>query len=144
LINNKRLSGKANDINSTLQRISASQVERVEIIRGASSVGHVQSQGLVVNIIMNEDEATSSTFWRVGGRLSEGHLFSPDLQVSHNATRGKFDYIISVEAKQGHHIEHRLDEVFTPEMVKTADTERNADSLRKYLRFNGNLIYNAE
>ena len=57
---------------------------------------------------MNEDEATSSTFWRVGGRLSEGYLFSPDLQVSHNATRGKFDYIISVEAKQGHHIEHRL------------------------------------
>ena len=80
----------------------------------------------------------------MGGRLSEAHLFSPDLQVSHNATRGKFDYIISVEAKQGHHIEHRLDEVFTPEMVKAADTERNADSLRKYLRFNGNLIYNAE
>lgn len=144
LINNKRISGKANDINSTLQRISASQVERVEIIRGASSDVDVQSQGLVVNIIMNEDESTSSTFWRAGGRLSEGYLFSPDLQVSHNATRGKFDYIVGIEAKQGQHIEHRLDEVFTPEMVKTADTGRNTDNLRKYLRFNGNLTYNAE
>lgn len=143
LINNKRLSGKANDINSTLQRISASQVERVEIIRGASSDLDVQSQGLVVNIIMNEDDTTSSTFWKVGGRLSEGYLFSPDLQVSHNASKGNFDYLVGIEAKQGQHIEHRLDEVFTPEMVKTGDTGRNTDNLRKYLRFNGNLTYNA-
>lgn len=42
LINNKRLSGKANNISDTLARISATTVERVEIIRGASSDLDVQ------------------------------------------------------------------------------------------------------
>lgn len=144
LINNKRLSGKANNINNVLQRISASQVERVEIVRGASSDLDVQSQGLVVNIIMDESESNSSTFWKVGGRISEGYLFSPDLQVSHNASKGNLDYIIGIEAKQGQHIEHRLDEVFTPELIKTADTGRNTDNVSKYLRFNSNLTYNTE
>lgn len=76
-------------------------MERVEIIRGASSDLDVQSQGLVVNIIMNETDSASSTFWKAGGRLSEGYLFSPEFQVSHNASKGKFDYIVGIEAKQG-------------------------------------------
>ncbi|MDG1995127.1 MAG: Plug domain-containing protein, partial [Emcibacteraceae bacterium] len=113
LINNKRLSGKANNISSTLQRISAAQVERVEIIRGASSDLDVQSQGLVVNVVMDESASTSSTFWKIGGRLSEGYLFTPDILVSHNGSNGNLDYIVGIEAKQGQHIEHRDDEVFS-------------------------------
>lgn len=144
LINNRRLSGKANNINSTLQRISASTVQRVEIIRGASSDMDVQSQGLVVNVIMDEGASTSSTFWKVGGRLSEGYLFSPDILVSHNGSSGNLDYIFGLEAKQGQHIEHRLDEILTPDFVKTGDAGRNTDNVNKYLRFNGNLTYNDE
>ncbi len=144
LINNKRLSGKANNISSTLQRISASSVQRVEIIRGASSDMDVQSQGLVVNVVMDEGASTSSTFWKVGGRLSEGYKFSPDILVSHNGSSGNLDYIVGLEAKQGQHIEHRLDEIFTPAMVKTGDAGRNTDNINKYLRFNGNLTYNSE
>lgn len=144
LINNKRLAGKANNINSTLQRISASTVERVEIIRGASGDLDVQSQGLVVNIIMDEGASTSSTFWKVGGRYSDGYAVSPDLQISHNGSSGNFDYILGIEAKQNQHIEHRNDVVYTPENVLTQTSERRMDRISKYIRFNGNLTYNAE
>ncbi|MDG1707198.1 MAG: TonB-dependent receptor plug domain-containing protein [Emcibacteraceae bacterium] len=144
LINNKRLSGKANNISSTLQRISAAQVERVEIIRGASSDLDVQSQGLVVNVVMDESASTSSTFWKIGGRLSEGYLFTPDILVSHNGSNGNLDYIVGIEAKQGQHIEHRDDEVFSTANDLTGIAERKTDNLNQYLRFNGNFTYNAE
>jgi len=99
LINNKRLSGKANSIKDTLERISAAQVERVEIIRGASSDLDVQSQGLVVNIIMEEGASTSNTFWKVGGRYSDGYKFSPDLLISHNGSKGNLEYLLGAQAK---------------------------------------------
>ncbi len=144
LINNKRLSGKANNISDTLQRISAGQVQRVEIIRGASSDLDVQSQGLVVNVVMDESASTSSTFWKIGGRYSETYVFSPDFQISRNGSLGNIDYILGVEAKQSQHIEHRLDKIFTPNNVLTGDAGRNTDNITKYLRFNANITYSGE
>ncbi|HPF46515.1 MAG: TonB-dependent receptor plug domain-containing protein [Alphaproteobacteria bacterium] len=141
LINNKRLAGKENNINSALQRISATQVERVEIIRGASGDLDVQSQGLVVNVIMEEGVSTSSTFWNIGGKYSVGYAFSPDLQVSHNGSSGNLDYMFGVEAKQGQHIEHRDDTYFTPDHVKTEIQERKTNNKMKYIRLNSNLSY---
>ena len=144
LINNKRLSGKSNSISDTLSRISASTVQRVEIIRGASSDLDVQSQGLVVNIVMAEGADTSSTFWNVGGRYSETYDFSPDILMSHNGSKGRFDYIFGGSYKKGQHIEHRTDEVFTPANVFTGAATRNTNNIFKTFKFNGNLTYNAE
>jgi len=144
LINNKRLAGKANNIDSTLQRISAAQVQRVEIIRGASGDLDVQSQGLVINIIMDEGASTSSTFWKLGGRYSDGYVFSPEMQISHNGSTGNIDYIFGVEAKQGQHIEHRDDTFYTPAGVIKNKSERKTDNLYKTLRFNTNLTYSPE
>ena len=144
LINNKRLSGKANNISDSLARISETTVERVEIIRGASSDLDVQSQGLVINVIMAGGASTSSTFWKVGGRYSETYVISPDLQVSHNDSRGKFDYIIGAQVRQGQHIEHRFDQSYSPDDVFFADSQRRTDNIFKTLKFNGNLTYNAE
>lgn len=144
LINNKRLSGKANNINSTLQRISAEQVQRVEIIRGASGDMDVQSQGLVVNVVMDETESTSSTFWKAGGRLSEGYIFTPGIQVSHNGSKGNIDYIFGAEYKHGQHIEHRDDTTYSPDDVELGVAGRNLDRQNKYLRLNTNITYNTE
>ena len=144
LINNKRLAGKSNNINNTLQRISAAQVQRVEIIRGASGDLDVQSQGLVVNVIMDEGASTSSTFWKIGGRYSDGYAFSPDFQVSHNGSAGNIDYMVGVQAKQGQHIEHRNDTIYSPDNVITGISERRTNNINKTLKFNANLTYSAE
>lgn len=144
LINNKRLSGKANSIGDTLARISATTVERVEIIRGASSDLDVQSQGLVINVIMATDADSSSTFWKVGGRYSETYIFSPDILVSHNGSKGNLDYILGASYKHGQHIDHRFDQVFTPDNVFTGEATRRSNNLFKTLKLNGNLTFNAE
>lgn len=144
LINNKRLSGKANNIGDTLARISATTVERVEIIRGASSDLDVQSQGLVVNVIMAGGSSASSTFWKVGGRYSESYVFSPSLEISHNGSKGNFDYIFGATLRQGQHIEHRADQSYSSDNVFFADEERRTDNLFKTLKLNANLTYNAE
>ncbi len=144
LINNKRLSGKANNISDTLARISASTVERVEIIRGASSDLDVQSQGLVVNVVMEEGTSNSSTFWKMGGRYSDGYKFSPDLLVSHNGSSGNLEYIFGASAKQGEHIEHRLDKDYTPAGDFFAQSGRKTDNVFKTLKFNSNLTYNMD
>ena len=78
LIDFKRLAGKSNNIDDTLGRISAEQVERIELIRGAAAGLDVQSQGLVVNVIMREGQSTSTTFVQINGEYSGGHYFTPE------------------------------------------------------------------
>lgn len=144
LINNRRLSGKANNISDTLARISATTVERVEIIRGASSDLDVQSQGLVVNVIMAGGASTSSTFWKVGGSYSEDYLFSPSLEFSHNGSKGNLDYIFGLEVAQSQYIVLQSMQSYTPGDDFFQDEERRSDSLFKTLKLNGNLTYNTE
>ncbi len=72
LINGKRLAGKANSIDDTLGRISSDQVEKIDLIRGAANGLDVQSQGLVINIILKEGSSTSTTFWKISGEYKTG------------------------------------------------------------------------
>jgi len=97
LMDGKRLAGKANNINDTLSRVSATQVERVELIRGAASGLDVQSQGLVINIIMLEGVSTSTTFWKVKGEYTVNHNFVPEFLISHSGSAGELDYTLSYE-----------------------------------------------
>lgn len=99
LVDGKRLAGKANNINDTLSRVSATQVDHIELIRGASSGLDVQSQGMVINIVMTEGASTSTTFWQVKGEYTEGHTFIPEFLVSHTGSVNKLDYTLSYERK---------------------------------------------
>jgi outer membrane receptor for ferrienterochelin and colicins len=99
LMDGKRLAGKANNINDTLSRVSASQVDHIELIRGASSGLDVQSQGMVINIVMVEGVTKSTTFWQVKGEYTEGHKFYPEFLISHTGSMDKLDYTLSYERK---------------------------------------------
>ena len=82
LIDGRRLSGKTNNIASALQRIQASQVARIEVIRGNVAGLDVRSEGTIVNVVLKEALTTGSGTWegtashfnrgqiRYGGRLS--------------------------------------------------------------------------
>ena len=97
LIDGKRLAGKSNNIDGTLGRISAEQVERIELIRGAAAGLDVQSQGLLVNIIMREGQSTSTTFLQFKGEYSGGHYFTPEFLISHSGTKEALEYNFSYE-----------------------------------------------
>ncbi len=54
LINGKRLAGKANEAKAQLDRITADQVDYIEIVRGTSGDLDVQNAGQLVNIVLRE------------------------------------------------------------------------------------------
>lgn len=60
LIDCRRLAGKANEADSRLARISADEVNYIEIGRGISSDLDVQNAGQIVNIVLLESQSGST------------------------------------------------------------------------------------
>lgn len=141
LIDGKRLAGKTNNIDDTLGRISAGNVEKIELIRGAAEGLDVQSQGLVINITMAEGVSSSSTFWKVAGKYFFDHGVRPTFLVSHSGSLDAFDYTVSVERKDGGFNFTRDEGFFNGSGVKTADQFIDGGFAWKSWVFNTNLSY---
>ncbi len=142
LINGKRLAGKSNNIDDTLGRISAEQVEKIELIRGAADGLDVQSQGLVINITMAEGAAQSTTFWQVAAKRYFGRATRPTFLVSHSGSTGNLDYSASVERKDGGFFFDREEEFFDGAGDKTADQFIDGNFRWQSWAFTSNLTYN--
>ncbi|MDG1996912.1 MAG: TonB-dependent receptor plug domain-containing protein, partial [Emcibacteraceae bacterium] len=141
LMDGKRLAGKANSIDDTLSRISASQVERIELIRGASAGLDVQSQGLVINVVMRGGVSTSTTFWQVKGEYSGGHQFEPEYLISHNGSKGKFDYSVSYEHQNNDFFFNQTEDFYEPDGTYKATREIAGNFDRFGDKFSTNLGY---
>lgn len=144
LIDGKRLAGKANNINDTLGRISADQVEKVELIRGVASGLDVQSQGLVINIVLSEGSSTSTTFWRFKSETKQGHNPGIEALVSHSGTAGNLDYTVSAERNSNNGFSDRDEQFFDPDDTKTGDRQIAVEYRTRAFKFNTNLTYNFE
>ncbi|HPF47788.1 MAG TPA: TonB-dependent receptor plug domain-containing protein, partial [Emcibacteraceae bacterium] len=144
LMDGKRLAGKANNINDTLSRISASQVNHIELIRGAASGLDVQSQGLVINIVMMEGASTSTTFWQVKGEWTQGHKLVPEFLVSHTGSAGSLDYTLSYEHKNNYFYIDSTEKFFDPQGNQKATQYIDNASNRFSDAFNTNLSYQFE
>ncbi|HCO09926.1 MAG TPA: hypothetical protein DIT42_02065, partial [Gammaproteobacteria bacterium] len=55
IINGKRMAGKSNQASGQLDRITAGQVDYIELIRGTSGDLDVRGSGVVVNVILLEE-----------------------------------------------------------------------------------------
>lgn len=98
LINGQRTTGKGNTGASLLSRISADQVDYIEIIRGTSEELDVRGAGQVVNVVLLDTPSRSSTsvelnvdYWRDG-------TFDPGGQISYSGQAGDFNYLVALEA----------------------------------------------
>ena len=144
LMDGKRLAGKANNINDTLSRISASQVEYIELIRGAASGLDVQSQGLIINIVMLEGMSTSTTFWQLKGEYSGGYGFVPEFLISHNGSKGKLDYTFSYERQNNDFFFDANEEFYDEAGTLKATRKINNIYDRFGHKINTNLAYEFE
>jgi hypothetical protein len=112
LVNGQRLSGKTNDTGTSLQRIQAKQVERVEVIRGAAVGLDVRSEGLVVNVVLRPSAGSGSWEGNVthysGGRVRWGG------RVSYAGTVGSLSYTLGVEEKPNFVSRDRTELYVTP------------------------------
>ncbi|WP_438994569.1 TonB-dependent receptor plug domain-containing protein [Pseudemcibacter sp.] len=144
LIDGKRLAGKSNNIDDTLGRISAEQVERIELIRGASSGLDVQSQGLVVNIILKEGASNSTTFVQMKSEVKEGNNPGFEALISHSGALGSMDYTLSAARTNNNNFFTRDEQFFDAADVNTNNRLIDSSSSEQGYRFNGNVDYSFE
>ena len=98
LINGKRIAGKANQISTSLQRIQASSVHCIQLIRGTSSDANVQSEGVLVNLILGDEGAESGkTAWTLTSKFNDKGWFDVEGIVSQGGQWNDLGYLISFE-----------------------------------------------
>ena len=116
LIDGQRIAGKSNEISITLRRIQAVNVERVELIRGTSSEIDVQSEGLLVNVVLKEGaEIGGAGSWQVKGNFADdGHFVLSGL-ASYSDSWGALDYLVGVEKKIGYFRQNRREQWLYPD-----------------------------
>ena len=106
LINGRRIAGKENEGSSQLARISASQVDYIEIIRGTSGDLDVRGGNQVINIVLLEVETRSSITYEVNTDHYHDDALKPGGKIAWTGSRGGFDYLISAESEPRY--EHRI------------------------------------
>ena len=102
LINGQRTTGKGNTGASLLSRISADQVERIEIIRGTSEDLDVRGGGQVVNVVLLDLPSRSSTSLELNVDYSRDGTLDPGGQLSYSGQSGDFNYLFAVEAESNY------------------------------------------
>ena len=116
LINGKRISGKSNDISSAMERIQATIVSRIEVIRGTTAGLDVRSEGTLINIVLTEELPGGSGSWQLHSGFY-GDSPEYDGLVSYSNSAGKLNYLVSAEYgpyNRGRD-EDRFEDFFTPD-----------------------------
>lgn len=99
LLNGRRFPGKSNEITGNLRRIPAATVARVELISGAASDISVQSDGILVNVVLSEGASLAGTgAWELNARVdNEKGLTEFDGLLSYKGSLGALSYSLGVE-----------------------------------------------
>ncbi len=100
LLNGKRFAGKG-QVLSALRRIQSSKVERVELIRGNTVDTNVQSEGLIINVVLVEGASTGAGTWQANARFNDQGYVNADGLVSYSDSWRSLDYIIGFERSVG-------------------------------------------
>jgi outer membrane receptor for ferrienterochelin and colicins len=141
LINGKRLAGKANETSAQLDRIPASQVSHIEIIRGTSGDLDVRNSGQLVNIVLLEVQASSSISAETGATYFHDGTLEPTGSLSYSGQRGALSYLLSGTVSSGYELQE------SSELSVLADGRLNEtrlfDRQREQTNYsvNSNLVY---
>ncbi|MDD9896300.1 MAG: TonB-dependent receptor plug domain-containing protein, partial [Gammaproteobacteria bacterium] len=98
LINGQRITGKNNEGRDQLNRISADQVEYIEIIRGTSEELDIRGGGQIVNVVLVDTPSRSSTSVELRTDRKQDGTLDPGGQVSLSGQSGDLNYLFSFEA----------------------------------------------
>lgn len=99
LINGQRMAGKNNGAQDQLSRISADQVDYIEIIRGTSEGLDVSGGAQVVNVVLLQMPSRSSTATELNIDRSSDGTVKPGGKISYSGQTGDFNYLFHVEAE---------------------------------------------
>ncbi len=99
LINGQRIAGKDNSPRDQLNRITAGEVERIEIIRDTSGELNVRGASEVINIILYSTAARSSTTIELVNRLNHDDTYELGGSVAWSQQIGNFQALLNFEAR---------------------------------------------
>ena len=122
LINGQRITGKSNAGRSQLSRISADDVDYIEIIRGTSEEIDVRGGGQVVNVVLLEAPSRSSIAAEVSTDRMQDGKFAPGARLAYSGQRGRFNYLFNVQGDPGYNNEVRRE--------SSVDADGNPTELR--------------
>ena len=139
LINGKQISAKDNNSQTVLRRISASQVERIEVIRG--SVAELEStSSRVINIVLKTEGRHTWSYFLGGVGYRDGTIrplgttgYAYDA-LDRNANVAAFSDV-------SYRPWERLEVGRTPANVPIADTRDDESALNQYYRLTGNFDF---
>ena len=95
LINGKRTAGKNNSTGGQLTRITADQVNYIEIIRGTSGELDVRGSGQVVNVVLYETFTDSTMQYQAQASQSDNNTISPSGTFSYSGQIEGFNFLVS-------------------------------------------------
>ncbi|MEO1242511.1 MAG: TonB-dependent receptor [Pseudomonadota bacterium] len=97
LINGERPSSKSGTLTNFLKRIPAERVSRIEVIRGATGALEARVQGVVVNIVLRQDEESArSVSWEAVADYDGGRL-TPRAEAAFSNKFGSTDMTLAAE-----------------------------------------------
>ncbi len=99
LINGQRIAGKDNSASDQLARITAAEVERIEIIRDTTGALNVRGAGEVINIILVAVESRSSTTVELINRLNHDDTFETGGSVAWSQQVGNFQALVNLRSR---------------------------------------------
>ena len=97
LINGRRVTGKDNNSQSVLGRITRNQVQHIELIRGGSPDIKSASQSAMINIVTKGDGTSGSGTWSAKIITTDGGYVRPGVKASYSGQSGQFEYFLSGE-----------------------------------------------
>lgn len=95
LINGKRTAGKNNSTGGQLTRITADQVNYIEIVRGTSGELDVRGSGQVVNVVLYDTFTDSSLQYQAQATQSDNNTISPSGTLSYSGQIEGLNYLVS-------------------------------------------------
>ena len=106
LINGKRTAGKNNQTSGQMNRITADQVDYIEIIRGTSGELDVRGSGQVVNVVLFGELSSNSLSYEVNMDRYLDHETQPGGSLSYSGQSGALNYVLSASAEPRY--DHRV------------------------------------
>jgi len=141
LINGKRLAGKANEARSQLNRITADQVDYIEIVRGTSGDLDVQNVGQLVNIVLLESLSSTVLSGEFGVTHFRDGTIDPTGSFALSGQSGQLNYLLSADVRSNYEALESFEISVLPDT--TLNETRAYDRFRdqQNISINSNLVY---
>jgi outer membrane receptor for ferrienterochelin and colicins len=136
LIDGKRMAGKGNQSSSQLARISASQVDYIEIIRGTSGDLDVRGSQIINVVLLEALDSTSLSYQLNVDRYLDHHT-QPGGSVAYSGQFGGMSFLLSAEA------EPRYDHYVSKETSRLGDYSLNDEVRDERIREQTSYSYTA-